>query len=136
MHSFMYWQIPLIGCFFVSELALPVLPAVTRLTVYCWLYIYRINGWSPSIFSGSGSHNLDVQITVGHHGHTLPHAKRRANLCTWAGDCRAQHIAWKPSYVHKLRTRIKQSNLSCIWLICVTEPHFCFCRACSTSPPA
>ena len=53
----------------------------------------NINGWSPSIFSGSGSHILYVKTTVGYHGHILPHAKRRCHPCTWARACRAQRIA-------------------------------------------
>ena len=42
--------------------------------------------------------NLDVKITVGYHDHILLHAKRRYHLCTCAGACLAQRIAYKPSY--------------------------------------
>ena len=55
--------------------------------------IYGINGCNRRIFSGSSSRNLDVKITVGYHAHILPHAKRRAHTCTWAGACLAQRIA-------------------------------------------
>ena len=41
--------------------------------------VYKINGWSPSIFSGLNYHILDVKITVRWNGNALPHATRHCH---------------------------------------------------------